>query len=56
MAEDNVTPIRKLDAVQPPARFPKSVEEKVIVAKSIVLTVIAADQSRNLEEANYDRF
>jgi hypothetical protein len=59
MAEDNVTPIRKPDAVQPPAaRFPKSVEEKVIVAKSIVLAVIAADQSGNLdlEGVNYDRF
>jgi hypothetical protein len=33
-----------------------NLEEKVIVAKSNVLAVIAADQSGNLEEVNYDRF
>lgn len=56
MAEDNVTPIRNADAVQPPAKFPTTVEEKVIVAKAIVMAVIAADQSGNLEDKNYDSF
>lgn len=56
MAEDNVTPIRSAAVAQPPARFPISVEEKVMVAKSIVMAVMAADQSGELEGKNYDRF
>ncbi len=56
MVEDNVTPIRKADAVQSPARFPQSVDEKIIVARAIVMAVTAADQSGNLDDANYDRF
>lgn len=58
MAEkDNVTPITRSArvAVEPPPRFPKSVEEKVIAAKSIVMAVIAADESGNLDGENYDR-
>jgi hypothetical protein len=35
--------------------FRPFVEEKVIVAKSIVMAVIAADQSGNLDGDNYDR-
>jgi hypothetical protein len=59
MDENNVTPITRTGgAVQPsatpPTRFPHSVEEKVIVAKSIVMAVIAADQSGNLDGDNYD--
>jgi len=58
MAEDNVTPItRNVDAVKPPRppRFPESVEEKVIVAKSIVLAVLVAHDSGNLDDENYDQ-
>jgi hypothetical protein len=56
VAEDNVTPIRPIAAATPPpARFPESVGEKVIVAKSIVMAVIAADQSGELSDENYDR-
>jgi hypothetical protein len=57
MVEDNVTPIgsiRKTGADQSPARFPKSVEDKVIVAKSIVQAVVAAHDSGALNDANYD--
>jgi hypothetical protein len=63
MDEDNVTSIdaarpagKSTSDIAPPSpRFPKSVEEKVIVAKAIVLAVIAADESGNLDEENYDR-
>jgi hypothetical protein len=58
MSEDNVTPItprRQADAVQP-TKFPKTVEEKIIVAKTIAQAVIAADHSGELSDENYDRF
>jgi hypothetical protein len=56
--DNNVTPItRTAEAVQPPQpppRFPKSVEAKVTVAKSIVLAVRAAHDNGELEDENYD--
>jgi len=52
---DNVTPIRNPTEPRPAARFPMTVEEKIIVAKSIVMAVVAADQSGNLNEENYDQ-
>lgn len=60
MSEDNVTPITRTTGpgqsspTQP--RFPKTVEEKVIVAKCIVQAVTAAEQSGNLSAENYDSF
>jgi hypothetical protein len=62
MDEDNVTSIDAArpagkstsDIAPPPPRFPKSVEEKVIVAKSIVQAVVAAHDSGALNDANYD--
>lgn len=54
--DDNVTPIRSAKAGdQLSAKFPKSVEEKIVVAKSIVLAVMAAKQSGELEGENYDQ-
>ncbi len=56
MSNDNVTLITRAaePSQSPPPRFPKSVEEKVTVAKSIVLACVAAHDSGNLEDANYD--
>lgn len=56
MAENNITQIKRTDdaEVKPPPRFPASVESKVTVAKSIVLAVVAAHDSGELEDANYD--
>lgn len=52
----NITTIRGANAGdQSTTKFPESVEEKVIVAKSIVLAVMAAQQSGELEGENYDQ-
>ena len=60
MSEDNVTPITRTTGPGQPLptqpRFPKTVEEKVIVAKCIVQAVTAAEQSGNLSAENYDSF
>jgi hypothetical protein len=56
-SNDNVTPIRYKPGVGltvSGARFPKSIEEKVVVAKSIVQAALAAYGSGNLDDANYD--
>jgi hypothetical protein len=58
MSKDNVTPFtaRSQAATTREPKFPKTVEEKIIVAKTITQAVIAADHSGELEDLNYDRF
>lgn len=36
------------------AQFPKSADEKIVVAKSIVQAVVAANDAGALDDANYD--
>ena len=39
---------------QPKARWPQSVDDKLVTAKNIIQAAIAAEESGNLEGKNYD--